>query len=79
MPQVECSRCKRSAEGLGQVPLPGDVGREVAENTCAACWKDWLGAQVLLINEHSLSPANPEHYQRLITEMRAYLGLDAGV
>jgi Fe-S cluster biosynthesis and repair protein YggX len=76
MPQVECSRCKRSAEGLGQSPLPGDVGREVAKNTCAACWKDWLGAQVILINEHSLSPANPEHYQRLVTEMRAYLGLE---
>ena len=75
MPQVECSRCKRSAEGLEQTPLPGDVGREVEEKTCAACWKDWLGAQVILINEQSLSPADPEHYQRLVKEMRAYLGL----
>ena len=78
MPQVECSRCKRSAEGLGKAPLPGDVGREVAQKTCAACWKDWLGAQVILINEHALSPANPGDYQRLVTEMRAYLGLGAG-
>jgi len=77
MSQVECLRCKRSAEGLGKSPLPGDVGLEVAEKTCATCWKDWLGAQVILINEHSLSPADPEHYRRLITEMRAYLGFDA--
>jgi Fe-S cluster biosynthesis and repair protein YggX len=75
MAQVECIRCKRSAEGLAKAPLPGDVGREVAEKTCAACWKDWLGAQVILINEHGLSPGNPEDYQRLVTELRAYLGL----
>jgi len=75
MPQIECSRCKRSAEGLGKAPLPGDVGREVLEKTCATCWKDWLGAQVILINEHGLSPARPEDYQRLVDEMRAYLGL----
>jgi Fe-S cluster biosynthesis and repair protein YggX len=54
------------------------VGREVAEKTCATCWKDWLGAQVILINEHGLSPGNPEDYQRLVTELRAYLGLQAG-
>jgi len=79
MPQVECSRCKRSAEGLAKAPLPGDVGRGVAEKTCATCWKDWLGAQVILINEDGLSPGDPEHYQRLVTEMRAYLGFGSGV
>ena len=76
MPQVTCSRCKRSADGLEKAPLPGDVGRRVAEATCAGCWGDWLRAQVILINEHSLSPANPEHYQRLVAEMRTYLELD---
>jgi len=77
MPHVECSRCKRSAEGLEKAPLPGEVGLEVAERTCAACWKDWLGAQVILINEHGLSPADPEHYQRLVNEMRSFLALDS--
>jgi Fe-S cluster biosynthesis and repair protein YggX len=51
------------------------VGREVEEKTCSSCWKDWLGAQVILINELGLSPANPEHYQRLVGEMRTYLKL----
>jgi Fe-S cluster biosynthesis and repair protein YggX len=76
MSQVECSRCKRTSGGLAQAPLPGDVGREIAENTCTGCWKEWLGAQVILINEHSLSPANPEHYDRLVAEMRVFLGFD---
>jgi Fe-S cluster biosynthesis and repair protein YggX len=76
MPQVECSRCKLSAEGLGRAPLPGSVGQEVEQNTCSACWKEWLRAQVILINENSLSPANPEHYKRLVGEMRSYLGFE---
>ncbi len=75
MPQVECSRCKRHADGLERPPLPGEVGQAVAGRTCAACWKEWLGAQVILINEHGLSPANPEHYRRLIDEMRVFLML----
>ena len=77
MPQVECSRCSRTAEGLPTAPLPGEAGALVAERTCQACWKEWLAAQVILINENSLSPVNPEHFQRLLTEMRAYLCLDA--
>ena len=76
MPQVECSRCKRTADGLERPPLPGAVGREVAEKSCAACWKEWLSAQVVLINEYALSPANPDHYDRLVREMRAFLGFE---
>ena len=48
----------------------------IAERTCAGCWKEWLAAQVILINEHSLSPVNPDHYERLIAEMRGFLALD---
>jgi Fe-S cluster biosynthesis and repair protein YggX len=32
---------------------------------------------VILINENSLSPVNPEHFRRLLAEMRAFLRLDA--
>ncbi|NIM01301.1 MAG: oxidative damage protection protein [Acidobacteria bacterium] len=78
MPQVECSRCKRSADGLERPPLPGEVGQAVAAHTCVACWKEWLAAQVMLINEQGLSPANPEHYQRLVDEMRVFLVLEPG-
>ncbi len=78
MPQVECSRCKRQADGLDRPPLPGEVGEAVAAQTCEACWKEWLAVQVMLINEHALSPANPEHYKRLVDEMRVFLVLDDG-
>lgn len=77
MAPIVCSRCNRSAEGLPVAPLPGEAGELVAARTCAACWKEWLEAQVILINENSLSPVNPEHFRRLLAEMRAFLRLDA--
>ena len=76
MPQIECSRCQRTADGLPGPPLPGQAGALVAERTCAECWKEWLAVQVILINELSLSPVNPEHYDKLVVEMRAFLSLD---
>ena len=75
MAQVSCQRCKRETEGLPRAPLPGDVGERVLASTCKECWAEWLKAQVIVINENALSPANPEHYQRLIGEMETFLSL----
>ena len=76
MAQVSCARCGSTAEGLETAPLPGEVGERVLASTCRACWDEWLGAQVILINERSLSPADPEHYATLVGEMTTYLRLD---
>ena len=78
MATLRCARCGSNAEGLQAAPLPGDVGSLVHAGTCASCWKEWLGAQVNLINENKLSPANPEQYEWLVTEMKKYLHLDEG-
>ncbi|MHC4428259.1 MAG: Fe(2+)-trafficking protein [Planctomycetota bacterium] len=79
MAEVSCARCGSTAPGLPQTPLPGEAGSAVLERTCAACWQEWLGMQVQLINEWQLSPADPEHFERLVREMRTFLGLgDAG-
>lgn len=47
----------------------------MADHVCAACWKEWLGAQVILINEQGLSPANPEHFGFLVEQMKTFLNL----
>ncbi len=73
--QVSCSRCGSTAPGLAGAPLPGPVGRAVLDHACAACWKEWLGAQVILINEQGLSPANPEHFDFLVEQMKTFLNL----
>lgn len=75
MADVNCSRCGSTEPGLDRAPLPGNPGIQVHEQTCAACWKEWMGAQVILMNERKLSPGNSEHYDLLVGEMRTFLHL----
>ncbi len=77
MEMVSCSRCGRKAAGLERAPLPGEAGARVLAGTCAACWQEWKDEQVRQINEHGLSPVDPEHYRRLIETMDGFLGLRA--
>ena len=75
MSQVRCARCSRDAEGLDRAPLPGDVGQQVLSQVCGACWKEWLGEQVKLINENRLSPADPTAFAFLLERMKDYLAI----
>ncbi|MCP3977778.1 MAG: oxidative damage protection protein [bacterium] len=78
MSEVSCSRCGSTAAGLDSAPIPGAEGQAILTRTCVACWQEWLRAQVILINEHRMSPADPEHYAKLMAEMQTFLNLDAG-
>ena len=75
MSELHCSRCGSTAPGLERAPLPGPAGQAVLSQACAACWREWLGAQVILINENSLSPAIAEHFDFLVEQMKAFLSL----
>jgi Fe-S cluster biosynthesis and repair protein YggX len=75
MATIECRRCRQSATGLEEAPLPGDAGKAVFEHSCAECWSSWCVEQVKLINELSLSPAKPAHYSQLVEKMKQYLAL----
>ena len=66
MSEVSCSRCGSTAAGLDRSPLPGEAGEAVLAQSCAACWREWLQTQVMLINEQRLSPANSEHFDLLM-------------
>jgi Fe-S cluster biosynthesis and repair protein YggX len=60
---------------MASPPFPGELGETVRRQVCAPCWKEWLGAQVNIINEHRLSMLKPEHRSMLTAQMRAYLSL----
>jgi Fe-S cluster biosynthesis and repair protein YggX len=74
---INCSRCGKAAEPLPQPPLPTALGREVQARVCPPCWKEWLGVQVMLINEYRLNLIEPEARASLAGQMRAFLNLDA--
>jgi Fe-S cluster biosynthesis and repair protein YggX len=73
---IQCTRCGSTAEPLPQPPLPTPVGREIQARVCPACWKEWLGVQVMLINEYRLNLIDPQARAALETQMRAFLKLD---
>jgi Fe-S cluster biosynthesis and repair protein YggX len=75
MANVTCRRCGKEGTALAEAPFNDDLGREVQENTCDACWKEWLGMQVMLINEQGLMPVNPEHGAILEKNLKAFLQL----
>lgn len=76
MADVRCAKCGSEAPGLERAPIPGPVGEAVLANTCASCWKEWLGMQVKYINEYRLSPLDPKHFEFLMEQARAFLNLD---
>jgi len=74
---IQCSRCGSTAEPLPQPPIPTATGREVQARVCPACWKEWLGIQVMLINEYRLNLIDPQARAQLEAQMRGFLNLGA--
>ena len=70
---VQCVKLGREAEGLDTPTYPGELGQRIFENVSKEAWQQWLGRQTILINEHRLSPINPEHRKYLEGEMEKYL------
>lgn len=76
---VHCVKLGREAEGLDRAPYPGDLGRRIHENVSKEAWQEWLRFQTMLINEHRLSPVNPDARKFLEEQMERYFfGEDEG-
>lgn len=69
---VNCIKLKKEAEGLEKAPYPGELGQRIFEQVSKEAWQGWLRHQTILINEHRLSPVNPEHRAFLEKEMENY-------
>ncbi|MDE3112243.1 MAG: Fe(2+)-trafficking protein [Chloroflexota bacterium] len=74
MARVACVRCGETREAAGRV-LPGALGDEIERGICAECWKEWLQAQIRVINHYGLRPALREDREKLYEFTRQYLGL----
>mgnify|MGYP001031656834 CR=1 FL=1 len=76
MAVITCAKCGAESPALEKPPLPGKIGLVVKERVCARCWSEWLGVQVRVINEYRLVPADPQHFDYLVGQMKQYLGLE---
>jgi Fe-S cluster biosynthesis and repair protein YggX len=73
--EINCARCGSTTESLAQPPMPTALGREVQQRVCPACWKEWMGMQVMLINEYRLNLVDPQVRLQLEDEARRFLNL----
>ena len=74
-PTITCSKCAKTTEAMVRPPFPGPMAADIQSRVCPACWKEWLGAQVNLINEYKLSTIDPSHREALNSQMRTVLNL----
>lgn len=69
---VHCQALNQELEGLTFQTWPGELGKRIYENISQQAWQKWMNHQTMLINEHRLSPLNPEHRKFLEVEMEKY-------
>ncbi|HYE34004.1 oxidative damage protection protein [Methylocaldum sp.] len=71
--RVKCARLGIEAEGLEKPPFPGAEGQRIFDNISVQAWQEWLKLQTMLINEHRLTPFEPEARQFLAKEREKFL------
>jgi Fe-S cluster biosynthesis and repair protein YggX len=64
---VTCTRCGQIAEPppANRIAFAQEAKQRILGATCAACWKEWEGMEVKVINEYRLSFLDPEHREML--------------
>lgn len=70
---VTCKLLNKELPGLLFQTYPGEIGKKIFENISQQAWQGWMSHQTILINEHRLSPLEPEHRKFLEGEMEKYL------
>jgi len=70
--KVHCQLLDQELDALTFQTYPGELGKRIFENISQQAWQQWMTLQTMLINEHRLSPINPEHRAYLETEMEKY-------
>jgi len=73
--RVTCSRCGNVKEGLQEAPFDNRLGNQILEQICQDCWQEWVGQQLMLMNEYRLDPMNEEHSRFLDEEMSKFFQL----
>ena len=71
---VVCKRCGREGDAPPphRVPFSGQAKDEVLSGICAACWREWEGMEVKVINEYRLNPATREAQEIIGQQMEQF-------
>lgn len=76
---VQCAKLGKEAPGLDAPPFDGELGQEIYEKISAEAWAMWKDDMMIkVINEYRLNLVEPEQYEVLLQQMRAFLNLGEG-
>jgi len=70
---VFCQVLQREAEGLEELPHPGELGQRIFDNVSEEGWKNWLERLTTIINENSLNTADPRSLDLIEQHMLGFL------
>ena len=76
MTTVFCTRLKLDMPALLQAPMPGELGQIILQHVSETAWKEWLEAEIKIINEERLDLSEENAQQRLYQQMVVFLGLE---
>jgi len=64
---LTCARCGQPGEAppAHRIGFAGPDKERVLLSICAACWKEWEGNEVKVINEYRLNFMDPQHREML--------------
>lgn len=78
---VQCTKCNEEKPSLANPPFRAgtrlaDLGLEIQQKICAACYKDWINMSVKLVNELRLDTTDPRGQEMWLKQMKTFLALD---
>lgn len=72
-----CARCGRPEGQLSKPPFKGEMGQQIFDQTCQACWREWIGMGTKVINELGLVLSTPTGQQAYDQYMLEFLQLES--
>jgi Fe-S cluster biosynthesis and repair protein YggX len=75
MSKIKCSRCQQKKEQMERSPYPGPLADKILENVCEDCWKEWIEASLIMLNEYRLNLLDPKHAEMYDQQLQIFLGL----
>src|ERR687888_268501 len=75
MTDVQCVKCGKPGEPIADPLYLGRLEAEVKAKVCKACWRQWEGMRVMVINEYQVNLGEESGRELVKKQMRAFLNL----
>jgi len=80
---VHCIKCGEEKPQLANPPFRagtklGELGADIQQRICKACYSDWIAMSVKLVNELRLDTADPRGQEVWLKQMKLFLNLEGG-